>query len=271
MPLKTFLGAILDGGEQKMKGEANFDKRTFDDEVLSWAKYFDSCHDTLCHVVPTTFIIDYKKSEIVYMSSSIENLLGVDRTGLLGRGGVVKFVDLVNPNDFKVYNEQIFPKQMTYLQTVPHEEAADIVFSNTLRIRQNNGHYKTLLIRKCFIIRKEDGYPLFEFGTLTDTSALKKELSINHTIERFRRGAEYPLYMKVVSEDYFPEMDANLLTAREKEILNNLSLGIKRKDVGKKLFISDNTVANHIKTILRKTNSKNIREAIAICKMNGII
>ena len=77
--------------------------------------------------------------------------------------------------------------------------------------------------------------------------------------------------MKVVTEDYFPEMHANILSAREKEILINLAIGTKRKDVGAKLFISDNTVANHIKAILRKTNSKNIREAIALCKMNGII
>ena len=137
-------------------------------------------------------------------------------------------------------------------------------------MKQGNGLYKNLLMKKVFIIDPEARQPLFEIGTLTDISSFKKELSITHNIERLYKSG-FSSYMKVVTEDYFPEMHENILSAREKEILTHLSTGTKRKEVGVKLFISDNTVANHIKTILRKTNSQNIREAIAICKMNGII
>ena len=240
-------------------------------EIGNWIKIFDSSPSFATHVMPCIFVFDFRRSEMVYFSSSVLQLIGIESTTLTGSNGIIRFMDLVNPNDFKVYSEQIFPKDMKYLDSLSYEDTKEVTFSNNFRIKQGNGLYKNLLMKKVFIIDPEVRRPLFEIGTLTDISSFKKELSITHNIERLHKGEDFSSYMKVMTEDYFPEMHENILSAREKEILTHLSTGTKRKEVGVKLFISDNTVANHIKTILRKTNSQNIREAIAICKMNGII
>lgn len=272
MPTESFIEAILNAGKSLQdNGDIAIEKSAFYSEILKWIQYFDSCPDALCYIIPVAFIFDYRTASVVYISPSVHNLLGYNYKDMLGDNSLFRFIDLMHPNDFKVYNEQIFPKEVGYLHDGPVEHAKDIIFSNTFRIKHANGNYKTLLVKKCYLLDEENQHPFNEFGILMDISALKKELSITHTIERFVKGREHSSFMKVVSEDYFPEMDAGILSAREKEILINLSLGIKRKDVGKMLFISDNTVANHIKTILRKTNTKNIRAAIAKCKMNGII
>ena len=272
MDFKSFVEAILylrKTGEDKNTNDSNV--RELYREIENWAKIFDNSPSFMAHVLPCKFIFDFGKSEMIYFSSSILQLLGIDRSALIGSNGIIRFMDLINPNDFKVYSEQIFPKDMQYLASLPHDDAKGVTFSNNFRMKQSNGLYKNLLMKAVFITDAESRQPLYEVGSLTDISSFKKELSITHTIERLHQGDDFSSYIKVATEDYFPEMHENILSAREKEILTHLSMGTKRKEVGVKLFISDNTVANHIKTILRKTNSQNIREAIAICKMNGII
>ncbi len=268
---KSFVETILD--LRKSEGKISNDRNLpgIYAKILNWTKSLDCTDLPVAQVVPCLFIFDYMRSEMIYFSPSIRNLLGIESSTLMGSNGIIKFMDLVNPNDFKIYNYQIFPKDMVNLRSSPFDEANEMVCSNNFRMKQSNGLYKNLLMKKVFVTDPETRQPLLELGSLTDISSFKKELSITHTIERMHGGDGFSSYLKVVTEDYFPEMHANILSAREKEILSHLSMGTKRKEVGVKLFITDNTVANHIKTILRKTNSQNIREAIAICKMNGII
>jgi len=52
------------------------------------------------------------------------------------------------------------------------------------------------------------------------------------------------------------------LTRREKEILNCIASGMSSKQIAIKLFISENTVANHRKNMLRKKNVKTSAQLI---------
>lgn len=272
MNFKTFIDAILQSeGRNSEQLVGNNIETIINDEIAAWTSLMQNCPDFIVSLLPCHFMYDYQRAEMAYVSPAITHLLGFDHALFTGAKGVIKFMDLVNPNDFKVYNEQIFPKDILFLKSIPPDEARLITFSNNFRMKQSNGLYKIILMKKCFLLSPSDHEILFEIGLLTDISSIKKELSITHTIERINKELPHPTLMKVLTEDFFPEMHAHILSAREKEILLHLSKGNKRKEVGLKLFISDNTVANHIKTILRKTHSKNIREAIDICKMNGII
>ena len=272
MRFKSFTEVIINSGHYLcgnpgMENEAN----NYIEQITNWIGLLDCSPSFLTHVLPCYFIYDYRNGAMIHFSPSVIHLLGFDHTLFMGTEGIVKLMDLINPNDFKVYNEQIFPKDMHYMHGLPYEDTVGLTFSNNFRMQQSNGLYKTLLMKKCFITNTGNSRLLYEAGLLIDISSIKKELSITHIIERVYKSAEYPTLIKVVTEDYFPEMHASILSGREKEILGHLAKGTKRKEVGVKLFISDNTVANHIKTILRKTHSQNIREAIDICKMNGII
>lgn len=54
--------------------------------------------------------------------------------------------------------------------------------------------------------------------------------------------------------------DTKLLTKREREILKQILLGEKRKDIATKLFISDSAVRNHTTSIFRKLKVENRNE-----------
>ncbi|MFP5227879.1 MAG: response regulator [Acidobacteriota bacterium] len=61
------------------------------------------------------------------------------------------------------------------------------------------------------------------------------------------------------------------LTTRELEILNMLAKGLTNKQIGRVLRISDNTVRNHVNSILDKMEVSDRTEAVAVAIQQGII
>ena len=61
------------------------------------------------------------------------------------------------------------------------------------------------------------------------------------------------------------------LTSREIEVLQELTDGITNQEIAVRLFISENTVKNHIHNILEKLGLANRREAIEFARKNGLL
>lgn len=61
------------------------------------------------------------------------------------------------------------------------------------------------------------------------------------------------------------------LTAREVEVLKHLAEGNRNKDIGERLFISEETVKVHIKHIMEKLGANDRTQAVAIAVRRGII
>lgn len=60
------------------------------------------------------------------------------------------------------------------------------------------------------------------------------------------------------------------LTTREIEVLQELADGITNQEIATRLYISENTVKNHIHNILEKLRLTNRREAIDFARKNGL-
>jgi DNA-binding NarL/FixJ family response regulator len=63
----------------------------------------------------------------------------------------------------------------------------------------------------------------------------------------------------------------NMLTAREREILQLLADGMSNADVAAKLFISQETVKSHVRQILSKLDADTRTQAVAIALRTAII
>jgi two-component system, NarL family, response regulator len=61
------------------------------------------------------------------------------------------------------------------------------------------------------------------------------------------------------------------LTARESEILEMLAKGLTNKQIGNVLSISENTVRNHVNSIMEKLEVSDRTEAVAVAIQQGII
>jgi DNA-binding CsgD family transcriptional regulator len=65
--------------------------------------------------------------------------------------------------------------------------------------------------------------------------------------------------------------DGGGLTARELQILALVAQGGSNREIGRSLYISEHTVANHIRSILRKTGCANRTQAAAYAHRHGML
>jgi DNA-binding NarL/FixJ family response regulator len=66
-------------------------------------------------------------------------------------------------------------------------------------------------------------------------------------------------------------MSDEALTARELDVLRQIAEGNRNRDIGEKLFITEETVKVHIKHIMEKLGASDRTQAIAIAIRRGII
>jgi len=66
-------------------------------------------------------------------------------------------------------------------------------------------------------------------------------------------------------------MSDDALTPREIEVLQHIAFGNRNRDIGERLFISEETVKVHIKHIMDKLGARDRTQAIAIAARRGII
>ena len=62
-----------------------------------------------------------------------------------------------------------------------------------------------------------------------------------------------------------------LLTERERDVLQHVAGGSRNRDIGEKLFISEETVKVHVKHIMEKLGASDRTEAVTIAIRRGII
>jgi DNA-binding CsgD family transcriptional regulator len=60
-----------------------------------------------------------------------------------------------------------------------------------------------------------------------------------------------------------PGRGTGALSAREVDVLRLVAVGCSNREIGTRLFISSNTAANHIRSILQKTGCANRAQAVA--------
>lgn len=74
-----------------------------------------------------------------------------------------------------------------------------------------------------------------------------------------------------VAAQLVEHMGDETLTPREAEVLKYLAEGNRNKDIGERLFISEETVKVHIKHIMEKLGANDRTQAVAIAVRRGII
>jgi DNA-binding NarL/FixJ family response regulator len=61
------------------------------------------------------------------------------------------------------------------------------------------------------------------------------------------------------------------LTRRESEVLDQLVRGLSNQEIGRSLYISEETVKSHVKAILRKLGARDRAQALSIVLRDGLV
>jgi len=152
------------------------------------------------------------------------------------------------------------------------------------RIKQRSPSIGTIILTSNY-----NESELFQTLKAQSSAYLKKEITpeqLSEIIRRVARG-EHPINESVVTQPkvaeqvlrQFQELSwqseteslISPLTSRETEILNYIAQGYLNKQIAAALGISEQTIKNHVTSILRKLNANARTEAVVVAIKQGLI
>ena len=215
-------------------------------------------------------VIDYTKRRHVGISGPLKEMIGYVPRDIMDNG--LDFViDIFQKDDFRVYNESIFTRIVEKLKQTPQQQQDELLFSFNYRMKSPAGKWMHLFQQTCYVTDPVTKLPLYNIGMVTDISTLKKNNSMVFSIDKKNNGAGFLHAENILTEYYFPDQEESQLSKREKEILGRLADGLSSKQVANKLNLSESTIVNHRKNMLKKTNTKNIAELVRYAINKGLI
>ena len=130
---------------------------------------------------------------------------------------------------------------------------------------------------------------LFQVLKAQANACLRKDVSAEELLKTVRDVAEgeNPIKANMINSPHladqvilqfqrlFEEKETqgfmSCLTLREREILAYLARGLMNKQIALELNISEQTIKNHVTSILRKLNVTNRNKAVAVARYQGIL
>ena len=217
---------------------------------------------------PIFFVADYAKRKYLYIDPSCKTVLGYD-LDFLSDAGPAYFTGLWNKDDFRIFNENIFPEILNFFQQQHIHDYCDYSFSFNYRIKTSNGNYLAMLQRSTYFVEPRSRKPLAVVGFIIDITHFKEGTSVIFTIERIDRNFYTLSKTPVLKKTYFPEACTEL-SKREMQIIQLMREGLSSKQIADKLFVSINTINNHRQNMLAKTCCKNTAELISFALQKGL-
>lgn len=75
----------------------------------------------------------------------------------------------------------------------------------------------------------------------------------------------------VLGQGYRPDRPGGALTVRERQVLEHLGRGVPNSDIASSLYIAENTVKNHVRSILLKLDCRTRTQAVVAAHHLGLI
>lgn len=213
------------------------------------------------------YLIDYVHHTYLFFLSNGSSFAGYDTQTLLD-GGPALLYTMRHPADFSIYDEKIFPINLTYIKDHAGEPLADCTFTTNYRVKSKDGQWLSVSQRSCYISTAADGTPLAAIDSVTDITHFKSDTRIINVIEQAHNG-EKP---SVAAVNYFIPDDALApISKREANVLKWACEGLSSKQIADKMHISIHTINNHRKNMLGKTNCKNLSELVSHAMKTGML
>jgi DNA-binding CsgD family transcriptional regulator len=231
--------------------------------------------DVLRNILPTIYckppcpdliyMIDYVQFKYSFLILNKACFLGYTNSFLL-ENGPEYLHNLRHQNDFKIFDYQIFPKNLAYILKHADDTISNYRFITNYRLKSKEGKWMDFRQKSCYINKTPEGLPLSEIICLNALPSSDKNFEITHRIEKINEARELAL---MSSNIYKPGTDL-LLTEREVDVLKLAGEGLCSKQIAHKLEVSIHTINNHRKKMLVKTHCKNFPELLKLALRNGI-
>ena len=181
---------------------------------------------------------------------------------------------------FEATSGSIFLRKLTEIDRIVDIVLLDLMmpeisgFEMALMLKKDYPEIKIIVLsmnidgKSITELKAKAGIKGFLSKSVDKTELMLAIMTVNSGEEYFSQEAEREMdnYQKISKE-----LEQITLTKREIEIIRLIDNGLINKEIAKKLFISEQTVTTHRKSILRKTGAHNVSTLLNYARKAHII
>ena len=215
------------------------------------------------------YMHDYRSKKYVYISPSLCNYLGIDYQVALS-DGFDSISSQIHPEDLLILENKLFKRMTQFLSSIPEIDKQDpnFRFSYNFRISKNDGSYTSMSVVSKILSFNSKGKVELDFGMVTPINHLLLSDAIVLTISKSINDLDY---VTLLQEEFNHDRSGVLhLTDRELEIIQLIKKGMGSNEMAEYLCLSQHTIRNHRKNILKKTNTNKVTELISLITKLGL-
>ncbi|MDR5591175.1 response regulator transcription factor [Christiangramia sp. SM2212] len=219
------------------------------------------------------YIVNLFNFQIEYISDSVELFIDKDKENIQ----LQDLLKTVLPEEIENINLKSRVINDFYTSFLEREKVLDYKNMFSYRMKDAQGHIRTMLYQAMPLSVLESGTPEHVFCIQTDVTHLKVTSNMAVSFLNLDGGKSY--YNVDVSKGKFhPELCENgkndlaeLFSEREMQIVMSLSRGKNAEQIADELNLSHHTIKTHRRNILQKSGCANTTELVAKCLSNGLI
>lgn len=213
-------------------------------------------------------LIDLQSLQYVYISGNVKSILGYPPDDFY-KGGIEKALSLCSPAHNDVMIKDVFPTMFEYFtRSTSSEDVYDVKVAYTNQLSKKDGSYQWFLHQASIFHADENGKPLFMLKTVSDIDFLKDDDTLSMTLYK---KCSNGLFKTVSSRIFLGNKEKTVLSERETEVLTLMGQGKSSREIADQLFISEHTVYNHRKNMLKKMEVKRTGELVKKAIATGVI
>ena len=200
-----------------------------------------------------SFIYDFFNFRYILVSKSWRSVLGHSDDVFSSFENALQYFHPDDKKNIVFIHQELFG----YMFKQPVSDFKKLRFDFNYRFRNSQNTYIKLLQQSVFTTILE-GRPRYDFSTCTDITVQKKNNRLELTIYKLNGDSVYEL----VYEYAVPATIGFGISNTEFKILKMASEGLSSKVIAEKTFRSLHTINNHRRSILSKTKSATMAEAV---------
>ena len=213
-------------------------------------------------------ILDFSTLGYIYMSESVKSVTGYSQEEFYEKG-IQMTISLLPEEQLKIIHNQIFPIMFDHFDRCTSlEEIKDLRVTFNYNAFRKDGSLGSFLQQLSVIHGDDCKKASIALILVTDISDFKHDGNMTLGISKKNEdGVYHPIFTK----NYLSDSEPNILSIRELEILNLMRHGKSSNEISDMLFISEHTVYNHRKKMLKKMDAKNTGELLSKSIAYGLL
>ncbi len=213
-------------------------------------------------------LIDFKRAGYVFISDNVEEHWGYKAEEFI-RLGLVKTITIFPVSQNEIIINKIFPLMFeSFEKYAVTGDVFNVRISYNTKMLRADGSEGWYLHQVKILHIDENNKPLFGFKLISDISDFKKDDAIDFVISKKNEAG---VFKKVYSCTFVTQKKVLPISIREVEVLALIGEGNSSKQIAAILYISEHTVFNHRKNILKRLEVKTIGEALKKAMAHGIL